>query len=124
MIQGTYVKEAGQEDTLHPDYLQVLEDAATDYKIWSDLGDPDEDNEAIENGTITYIGGAGSTGTPPSPKTADIGDKIKLAGKASLSKEGFRFIGWLDGDDPIGLPGEKYTITGNTTLTAAWEEEE
>ena len=68
--------------------------------------------------TLTYQAGGGS-GEPPSPQSAEKGQIITLAGSNGLRKDNAAFQGWKIGDKIYG-PGERFTLTENTTAIAVW----
>lgn len=75
--------------------------------------------------TLTYVGGEGATGDAPEEVTGKQKDaKCNLAGKNTLNKEGYKFVGWksnVSGDTKIWATGEEYTMPAqNVTMTAQW----
>ena len=76
--------------------------------------------------TVTYNSGGADEGTAPidsnSPylnDAADI-DPVTVLGKGDLSKEGFYFGGWDDGEGNIYHEGDSIDIMKDITLTARW----
>lgn len=73
--------------------------------------------------SVTYDRGTGASGTAPSDLTTyyynDVVTVQDTTG-TSLKKTGFTFRGWFDGTT-FYVVGDKFKITGNTTLTAVWQ---
>jgi len=73
--------------------------------------------------TVTFDGGAGVAGSPPTPRTANSGDGITLPGKGTLVKPGWMFVGWNTSADGTGTSyaqGSSYKPADNATLYAKW----
>lgn len=80
---------------------------------------------ATETYTITYnpADGTAANGAVLTPVTGkSAGDTINLPAQDTLTKNGYTFVGWYDGENSY-LPGDTYTVTKNATLTALWTEE-
>ena len=76
---------------------------------------------SIDKNTIQFNpnGGTGSF----SPMTHCYGYTLTLPDDAP-TKAGYVFLGWRDsGDGKLYLPGERYVLNGNRTLTAVWSRE-
>ncbi len=51
--------------------------------------------------------------------TDKYGESIKLP---EVSREGYEFLGWYDGNTKVGMPGDEYKLPADdVTLTAQWE---
>lgn len=78
--------------------------------------------------TVTYDAGDGSGTVPTDSKSYAKDSKARVKSKGSDLKgpdNAPRFLGWKSSvDGKIYQPGDKITITGNTTLTAQWGESE
>ena len=78
--------------------------------------------------TVTYDAGDGSGTVPTDSKSYAKDSKARIKSKGSELKgpdNAPRFLGWKSSvDGKIYQPGDKITITGNTTLTAQWGEAE
>jgi len=77
------------------------------------------------NYTITFSSNGGS-GTEPDSRTVPAGSSITLPGGSGLSKTGFKFGGWNTNASGTGRnynAGSSYTVTGNVTLYAKWDNE-
>ena len=66
---------------------------------------------------ITYSADGGSV-DGGNTQYAYVGEKVALP---SATKEGYTFKGWSDGVNTYAA-GAEYTVTGNVTLTAQWEQ--
>ncbi|MEU8541534.1 InlB B-repeat-containing protein [Streptomyces sp. NPDC048717] len=77
--------------------------------------------------TVTYDGNGETSGTPPvDPNTYHSGDTVTVLGPGDLTRAGYTFLGWST--DPAATtaqyqPGDTFTITGDTTLYAVWQQE-
>jgi uncharacterized repeat protein (TIGR02543 family) len=71
--------------------------------------------------TITYSGGPGTGGTPPSVSFG-TGQTMTIAGNPFF-KTGYRFVGW-ESDGQIYQPGAQFVVPGSVTFTAQWREVE
>lgn len=79
---------------------------------------------ATETYTITYnpADGTAANGAVLTPVTGkSAGDTINLPAQDTLTKNGYTFVGWYDGENSY-LPGDTYTVTKDATLTALWTE--
>ena len=78
--------------------------------------------------TVTYDAGDGSGTVPSDSRSYAKDSKARVKSKGSDLKgpdNAPRFLGWKSSvDGKIYQPGDKITITGNTTLTAQWGEAE
>ena len=86
------------------------------YAIW---------NDANTSYTVTFNANGGS-GIAPSAQTANAGSGITLPNESGLSKSGYTFGGWST-SQTIGMgttynTGSTYTVTGNITLFAVWND--
>ena len=72
--------------------------------------------------TVTFVLGehAASGVQAPAQITAEENEQITLPA-AVTAAEGWSFAGWTDGSTTYEA-GENYTVTGNATFTAVWEE--
>lgn len=70
--------------------------------------------------TLTYVGGEGATGTPPTKQSVQAGKQVTLARANNLKKDNATLWGWeIDGKEyPIGA---SVTLNDNTTATAVWK---
>lgn len=59
----------------------------------------------------------GYEGAPAAPATQTVQAKNKATQPADPTREGYRFVGWYDGDKPFSFETE---IVKDTTLTAKW----
>lgn len=66
--------------------------------------------------TVTYSDGKGGQIL----ETYEENKEITLP-ECSFEKEGYRFVGWKLGND-IYSSGDRFTVSGNTSFTAVWEE--
>lgn len=75
----------------------------------------------------------GGSGTPPEGGKYVHGSKVTVPGEGGLKLTGFSLAGWsrdpegrrrgtADEDTGFYTPGDSFTITGNVTLYAQWEE--
>lgn len=72
--------------------------------------------------TVTYAGNSPTSGSAPTDSNSPYssGATVTVLGDNSMSKTGYTFRGWTDGTT-FYKEGQKFTISGNTTLTAVWE---
>lgn len=71
-------------------------------------------------GTVTYDLAGGTQSTGVTFQTAPDSDgTVTLPAQNTLTKTGYTLVGWTDGTNGY-LPGAKYTVSGNPTLTALW----
>lgn len=80
--------------------------------------------EAIEGYTLTYNGNGASSGNAPASATTEDG-QVTIAGQSAspLEKTGYAFAGWNEAADGTGAfyaPGDKLTLTEDTTVYAYW----
>ncbi|CAN2193358.1 IPT domain containing protein [Candidatus Nanopelagicaceae bacterium] len=70
---------------------------------------------------VSYVGGVGTTGTAPVQASIAPNETFTVASGSAISKIGYTFSKWKDGNNAEYLPGETYTVTNATvTLTAQW----
>jgi uncharacterized repeat protein (TIGR02543 family) len=70
---------------------------------------------------VSYVGGVGTTGTAPVQASIAPNETFTVASGSAISKIGYTFSKWKDGNNAEYLPGETYTLTNATvTLTAQW----
>ncbi|WP_155833260.1 leucine-rich repeat protein, partial [Butyrivibrio sp. WCD3002] len=69
---------------------------------------------------VSFYGGKGTEGVAPSIERQEIGAEIALP-ENTFTLTGKAFSGWTDGTK-LYQPGDKYTVTGNVTFTATWED--
>ena len=67
--------------------------------------------------TVTVVYG---NGTADTVNTYVDGETINLP--AAPTRSGYAFLGWSDGDKTYS-PGDEYTVTKDTTISALWKEE-
>ena len=67
--------------------------------------------------TVTVVYG---NGTADTVNTYVDGETINLP--AAPTRDGYAFLGWSDGAETYS-PGDEYTVTKDTTITALWKEE-
>ena len=60
-------------------------------------------------------------GVVPAEMTVEIGSTITIPANRTLYWEGFTLVGWTNGGEPLA-PGTELTITEDTELYAAWQE--
>jgi len=80
------------------------------YAIWKLAS-----NQAV----ATFTVGDG-IGTPPAAMTATIGSSITLPVGSGVTKAGYIFSGWNDGNATY-QPGASYTLTANKIFTPVWQ---
>jgi uncharacterized repeat protein (TIGR02543 family) len=76
------------------------------------------------NYTVTYNVNGGS-GTAPTSQTAVNGSTITLSNGSGLSRTFYTFGGWNTNTSGTGTAykaGDSYTVTGNVTLYAKWDD--
>ena len=79
-------------------------------------------SEVVTQYTITYSAGEG-TGTM-NPVVVDAGSEHTLF-PCGFTREGYHFDYWQVGNDATHRdPGYQFTVNGNVTITAQWEENE
>jgi uncharacterized repeat protein (TIGR02543 family) len=70
---------------------------------------------------VSYSGGVGSIGTPPTQASVAPNETFTVANGSSISKTGYTFSKWKDSGNVEYLPGATYTVTNaSVTLTAQW----
>ena len=69
--------------------------------------------------TYSYVNNDGASGTVPAAGKVDGGNSITLPVNRTLFKSGYTLTGWYDGSKTYA-PGDSYTPTQNTTLTAVF----
>lgn len=71
--------------------------------------------------TVIYLGNGNSGGSVPIDSSLyTAGSSVTVLPLGSLVKSGFTFGGWAYGGLAIYQPGQTFSISGNTTLTAIW----
>ena len=78
---------------------------------------------AFSGYTVTYAGNGNTGGSVPVDANSpyDPGDEVTVLGNTgSLVKTSSTFRGWTDGTT-FFLPGQKFEITSDVTLTAVWD---
>jgi uncharacterized repeat protein (TIGR02543 family) len=88
------------------------------YAIWYDPN-------SIPSYTVTFNANSGS-GTPPAPITQSFGTSFNLPGGSGLTRSGYIFGGWstsqVSGMGTTYGASSSYTISGDITLYALWNE--
>ncbi len=81
---------------------------------------PISDTAALEAGPVEITFDAnGGTLSGANPRTTDADGKITMPDKTECTRDGYTLVSWTE----VGgryLPGEEYTFTKKTTLTAIW----
>jgi uncharacterized repeat protein (TIGR02543 family) len=89
---------------------------ATLYAMW---------NDPNATYTVTFNANSGS-GTPPAPVTQSAGYSFNLPSGSGLTRSGYNFAGWstsqTSGSGTTYNAGSSYTISGDITLFAVWNE--
>ena len=80
----------------------------------------DTDNVVVDYYTVTYDADGGSS-APADDNSYLKGTKAIALGQGEMSKDGCSFLGWKNGGTGVDV-GEAVTVSGQTTLTAQWEE--
>ena len=63
----------------------------------------------------------GGSGTVPNTKYYEVGKTVHVANGSALTKEGYKFAGWADGDGNVYASNSTFVMPGkNVTLTAQW----
>lgn len=70
--------------------------------------------------TVTYDCNGGTSGCPED--LTDVEGESLIALADAPSKDGYDFAGWNDGSETYN-PGDQYTVNGNVTFTAQWNEQ-
>ena len=121
-----------------PDYPTGLEENIYEFKGWYTTSDCYEGSEAdltkmtmpandvtlyakwaLKTFIVSFNLGYGD-GAPAAPESQTVEAKKKATKPADPTREGYRFVGWYDGDKPFSFETE---IVGNTALTAKWLQE-
>lgn len=73
---------------------------------------------------VTYAAGEEGEGTGPAEASYDAGAEVTLAAASAFTaKKGFEFDYWqVSGSDTQYSAEDKFTITGDVTVTAVWKE--
>lgn len=71
--------------------------------------------------TIYFAGGEGAEGSME-PQQAAVGTAYVLPDNSGFSRAGYDFVGWTAGDGTEVGVGGSYTVSGETTFTAKWEQ--
>lgn len=75
----------------------------------------------ITSFTVSYTGGAGSSGVAPTQANRAPNETFTVADGSQISKTGYTFSKWKDSSNTDYLPGSTYTVTNaSVTLTAQW----
>lgn len=79
-------------------------------------------NLDVHHYSVTYDPNGGAFKTEPGKEVYFYGDSVAAITEVPV-KEGYRFLGWKDGDGSLIKPGEEVTssITETIILTAQWE---
>ena len=72
--------------------------------------------------TLTYDLNEATSGKTPSDVVMPYGTVINMASNEGITKDYHTFTGWKIGDK-IYRPGEEYTLTGDVTAYANWQED-
>ena len=72
--------------------------------------------------TLTYNLNGATSGKTPSDVVMPYGTVINMASNEGITKDYHTFTGWKIGDK-IYRPGEEYTLTGDVTAYANWQED-
>ena len=72
--------------------------------------------------TLTYNLNGATSGKKPSDVVMPYGTVINMASNEGITKDYHTFTGWKIGDK-IYRPGEEYTLTGDVTAYANWQED-
>ena len=72
--------------------------------------------------TLTYNLNEATSGKTPSDVVMPYGTVINMASNEGITKDYHTFTGWKIGDK-IYRPGEEYTLTGDVTAYANWQED-
>lgn len=75
--------------------------------------------------SVSYNGNGNTGGSAPSDSTIyTVGDSVTILGQNGLYKTGYTFGGWASGGGlgpgPTYQPGQSFTISGDTQMTAVW----
>ena len=122
-----------QYDDFKGGKLCFIDDGLPNYLRWKDSGKQYALNQFEKNAliftiykcervqkqtyTVSFYDDDGTTVL--SSQTAEDGTSIRIP-ECSAVKDGYRFIGWIAGDQTYHT-GDSYTVTGNVTFTAVWE---
>ena len=61
------------------------------------------------------------SGTVPNTRYYEVGKTVHVADGSALTKEGYKFAGWADGDGNVYASNSTFVMPGkNVTLTAQW----
>ncbi len=77
-------------------------------------------NDAVKY-TLSYNANGGSN-PPTAHKDVIAGTSVTLKAAGDMTRSGYVFAGWMD-DKACYQPGDKYPVTGSTTLKAVWREQ-
>lgn len=71
--------------------------------------------------SVTYVGNGNTSGSVPVDITAySPGGTVIVLGPNTLVNTGYTFGGWASGGLAVYAPGQTFTITSDTILTAVW----
>lgn len=80
----------------------------------------DANNDVLDYYTVTYD--ADNGGSAPADDNSYLkGTKATTLGQGEMAKDGCSFLGWKNDGTDVGV-GETVTVSGQTILTARWEE--
>ena len=127
LVNGGYFTEPVNVSYLSSEFKYMVHDGLY-YSYYETLAEalqaaaPDGTVEAIAIPgrvihTVTVVYG---NGTADTVNTYVDGETINLP--AAPTREGYAFLGWSDGAETYS-PGDEYTVTRDTIITALWKEE-
>ncbi len=73
------------------------------------------EESAVPSFTVTYDGNGGESAR--GSDTVPEGSVVKLP---DVTRDGYRALGWFDGNMWVGNPGGEYTVNGDVTLKVKW----
>ena len=78
-------------------------------------------NTKSENAFSFSYDAGGGEGTVKSTRYYYTGTEVTVEDGSNLTREGYTFAGWVDGNGTTYAAGETITVTENIALTATWE---